>query len=153
MNNQEILDSAPEGATHSDCYEYMRHVHDGEWEYWSKATGWEETTPQGDTRSLEDIKRIVELEKERDVLPAFIIRRMPPLKALSSTYKLCKMVSNEVDTVLEAHNLEQQANGIDSLVDKLMFYEFNNQNFISVDDLLSEFQELRNQAKALKETK
>jgi len=63
MTNQEILDNAPEGATHYDCDEYMRHVHDGEWEYWSKAAGWEETTPQSDTRSLADIKRIVELEK------------------------------------------------------------------------------------------
>ena len=45
MTNQEILDNAPEGATHYDCEEYMRHVHDGEWEYWSKAAGWEETTP------------------------------------------------------------------------------------------------------------
>ena len=65
MKDQEIIDNAPEGATHYDCDEYMRHVHDGEWEYWSKAAGWEETTPQGDTRSLADIKRIVELEEER----------------------------------------------------------------------------------------
>ena len=63
MTEQEISDNAPEGATHYDCYEYMRHVHNGEWEYWSKAAGWEETTAQGDTRSLVDVKRIAELEK------------------------------------------------------------------------------------------
>ena len=67
MTDQEILDNAPEGATHYDCVEYMRHVHDGEWECWSKAVGWEETNPEEETRSLADITRIVELEKERDV--------------------------------------------------------------------------------------
>ena len=64
MNDQEILDNAPDGATHYDSYEYMRHIHDGLWEYWSKAVGWEETVAAGETRSLTDIARIVELEKE-----------------------------------------------------------------------------------------
>ena len=63
MNNQEITDNAPDGATHYDCCEYMRHVHNGNWEYWSKESGWEETVPEDDTRSLADIKRIVELAK------------------------------------------------------------------------------------------
>ena len=63
MNNQEIIDNAPEGATHYDCDEYTRHVHDGFWEYFSKADGWNETKPEEETRSLADIKRIVELEK------------------------------------------------------------------------------------------
>jgi hypothetical protein len=63
MNNQEITDNAPDNATHYDCCEYMRHVYNGNWEYWSKASGWEETVPEDDTRSLADIKRIVELEK------------------------------------------------------------------------------------------
>ena len=63
MTDQEILDNAPEGATHYDSYEYMRHIHDGVWEYWSKAVGWEETVPESDTRSLADIKRIVDLER------------------------------------------------------------------------------------------
>ena len=64
MNDQEILDNAPDGATHYDSYEYMRHIHDGLWEYWSKAVGWEETVAAGETRSLTDIARIVELEKD-----------------------------------------------------------------------------------------
>lgn len=62
MTDQEILDNAPEGATHYDCDEYMRHVHDGFWEYFSKADGWNETKPEEETRSLADIKRIAELE-------------------------------------------------------------------------------------------
>ena len=68
MKDQQIIDSAPEGATHYDQCEYMMHTHDGKWEYWSKAAGWEETTPEDETRSLADIKRIVELEKERESL-------------------------------------------------------------------------------------
>ena len=62
MTDQEIIDNAPEGATHWDCSEYMIHVHDGNWNYWSKAAGWNETKPEEETRSLADIKRIVELE-------------------------------------------------------------------------------------------
>ena len=68
MTDQEILDNAPEGATHYDSYEYMRHIHDGVWEYWSKAVGWEETVPESDTRSLADIKVIAEFELSRKEL-------------------------------------------------------------------------------------
>ena len=63
MTDPEIIENAPDGATHYDCCEYMRHVHDGLWEYWSKAVGWEETKPEQETRSLADIKRIIELEE------------------------------------------------------------------------------------------
>jgi len=65
MNDKDILANAPEDATHYDQHEYMIHTHDGKWEYWSKAVGWEETTPEGETRSLADIKRIVELDREK----------------------------------------------------------------------------------------
>jgi hypothetical protein len=68
MNEQEIIDKTPEGATHWDCHEYMRHVQYGIWECWSKAAGWNETKPEEETRSLVDIKRIVELEKAMDKL-------------------------------------------------------------------------------------
>ena len=64
MTDQEILDNAPDGATHWDCSEYMIHVHGGDWNYWSKAAGWNETKPEEETRSLADIKRIAELEAE-----------------------------------------------------------------------------------------
>ena len=62
MTNQEILANAPDGATHYECGEYQNHIHDGNWVYWSKAVGWEKTKPEEDSRSLEDVKRIVELE-------------------------------------------------------------------------------------------
>ena len=63
MTDPEIIENAPDGATHYDDGEYMRHVHDGLWEYWTKAVGWEETKPEQETRSLADIKRIIELEE------------------------------------------------------------------------------------------
>jgi predicted nuclease with TOPRIM domain len=55
---------------------------------------------------------VAELEKELDVLTAFIIKRMPPIKAMSSIYETCKIVSDEVDLILKAHNLEQQAKAL-----------------------------------------
>jgi hypothetical protein len=73
MNNQEILDNAPEGATHWDCHEYMRHTHDGNWDYWY-APDWEETKPEEETRLLADIKRIVELEKDLNIAKSIIIK-------------------------------------------------------------------------------
>jgi hypothetical protein len=90
---------------------------------------------------------IAELQKENALLKQVeqIFNDSPDL-----TFVICQRLFQDE---FEAHNLEQQAKSIDSLVDKLMFYEFDNQNFISVDDSLAEFQELRNQAKALKEGK
>jgi hypothetical protein len=56
--------------------------------------------------------KIAEIKKERDVLTAFIIKRMPPIKAMSSIYETCKIVSDEVDLILKAHNLKQQAKAL-----------------------------------------
>ena len=67
MNNQEILDNAPEGATHVDTEGrwhkltfnhkgFMLLNNDGDWDYCNPCT---------DLRSLADIKLIAELEKER----------------------------------------------------------------------------------------
>ena len=55
MDNQQILDEAPEGATHY-----------GKWDYWAEDVGWYQRNPKKQIRSLDDIKRIAELEKERD---------------------------------------------------------------------------------------
>jgi len=89
VTDQEILDNAPEGATHWDCSEYMIHVHDGDWNYWSKAAGWNETKPEEETRSLADIKRIVELEKERDSL----LRLISYVKSIVFSKVKCSYVS------------------------------------------------------------
>ena len=72
-----------------------------------------EITKEGH-RSLADIKRIAELEKERNSLLAFIIKRIPSIKALSTTSEICKIIGDEVDSLLEAHNLRQQAKGIEN---------------------------------------
>jgi hypothetical protein len=98
--------------------------------------------------------KIAELEKERDVLTAFIIKRMPPIKAMSSIYKTCKIVSDEVDLILKAHNLEQQAKGINELVAHLKvntsYLMFTESTFREVE---SYYDFLLDQAKALKEGK
>jgi hypothetical protein len=87
MRDQEIIDNAPEGATHWDCSEYMIHVHDGNWNYWSRAAGWDETKPEEETRSLADIKRIVELEdlcaRAKDYLSGFEVTKYPTVMLLS----------------------------------------------------------------------
>jgi len=63
MNDKEILNNAPEGATHWDFNEYIRHEGNGKWSRWDNAIKkWEHTTSEIGTRSLADIKRIEELE-------------------------------------------------------------------------------------------
>ena len=67
MTDQVILDNAPEGATNAD--------NDGG--YWLISSrdkpqayfygDWSYCEPREDVRLLEDIRRIVELEKERDI--------------------------------------------------------------------------------------
>ena len=90
--------------------------------------------------------KIAEIEKERDVLTAFIIKRMPPIKALSSTYEICKIISDEVDSILEAHNLEQQAKGLTD-------YAKVQEQGIAAVWMISAASTLLKQAKALKEGK
>jgi hypothetical protein len=64
MNNQEIIDNAPEGATHIDGTDYLNADNNS---YWNrKKSKWCslcDLSLQDDMRSLADIKRIVELEK------------------------------------------------------------------------------------------
>jgi hypothetical protein len=66
MNNQEILDNAPEGATHWDGAKYYRYHKDD----WFSFHGFEWIDANTDDlytacsiRSLEDIKRIAEFEE------------------------------------------------------------------------------------------
>jgi hypothetical protein len=74
MNNQEIIDNAPECATHIDGDEYLDANSDSYWS--SKKSKWCslcELVLQDDIRSLSDIKRIVELEAEREWLFDFAL--------------------------------------------------------------------------------
>jgi len=70
MKNQEILAKPPEGATHFswDGY-YLKYdinrvleIYHVNYKHWQQASTW-----VGVDRSLADIRRIVELEKDRDI--------------------------------------------------------------------------------------
>jgi hypothetical protein len=104
---------------------------------------------------IDSAVKIAELQEERNVLTAFIIKRMPPIKAMSSTYKICKIISDEVDIILKAHNLEQQAKGVEDLNrDETSVGRLHNgdkRSFIFSQDAWLRAFDLRNQAKALKE--
>jgi hypothetical protein len=146
MTDQKILDNAPEGAIIFSDVEsvYIKWLkpqtgifenHEGKYGilYWDeKFKEWDNVGAiyaaklLCSSRSLADIKELVELrkanaevEKERDVLTAFIIKRMPPIKAMSSIYEICKIIADEVDSILEAHNLEQQVKGVNAYADNL----------------------------------
>ena len=66
MNNQEILDNAPEGATHVDrVNHYWKFIGEfGDFLMCDQEGGWVGGFSPIITRSLADIKRIVELEKD-----------------------------------------------------------------------------------------
>jgi hypothetical protein len=62
MNDQEIIDNAPDGATHVDHLRLYWMVQDRDAFNW-QGTGWQLISSDAeDFRSLADIKRIVELE-------------------------------------------------------------------------------------------
>ncbi|MFT6988166.1 MAG: hypothetical protein ACJASL_000126 [Paraglaciecola sp.] len=95
------------------------------------------------------IMTIAELEKERNVLTAFIIKRMPPIGAMSSTYEICKIISDEVDLILEAHNLEQQAKGCFESIQEIDAHWVNGDSCISVRAINNFGVKKQLQAKAL----
>ena len=64
MTNQEIIDNAPEGATHVDEEnDYFAFNARWRWNLWHDETKRFEATRATTTRSLADIKRIAELEE------------------------------------------------------------------------------------------
>lgn len=78
MNNQEILDNAPEGATHckdkptrTDTVFYYKVTND-EWYFWSGDKWFIYHVCTTFMRSLKDIKRIVALEKSQNQLLSLI---------------------------------------------------------------------------------
>ena len=169
MNNQEILDNAPEGEC--DCFvditgeyfdEYGNHLNSkGLW----SDSAWSPVSP----RSLADIKRIAKLEKERDVLKeentslqayafrviAFVTRSVEKLRNIPE-FKPTGDVLNRVlrltpNIALEAHDLEQQAKGVEDALNDFMHCAES--VTVLVADLDSRVDGLNKQAKALKETK
>jgi hypothetical protein len=89
MNNQEIINNAPEGATHIDgeddfCKDgyYLGHT----------SKRWIPSDCVVGSRSLADIKRIVELEKERDILDL-----EQKIKGAECVYEEMEIYSSAVD--------------------------------------------------------
>jgi len=65
MKNQEILDNAPKGATHiDDEHDFCK---DGFFFRRNYSKRWIKSEYIAGSRSLKDIRRIVELEKDRDI--------------------------------------------------------------------------------------
>ena len=56
--------------------------------------------------------RIAELEKERDALQAFVIKRLPSISTAASFSNIAKSIEGEVKSLLAKRDLEQQANGV-----------------------------------------
>jgi hypothetical protein len=136
MTDQEILDNAPEGATHFDtCTSTYWHNSSGGY-YLICSDG--STTCNaviGKSRSLADIRRIVELEKDRNV-------EYIPLDDRQLVY----LTVDDLNRI----KIEQQAKGLEDFAQSLMFrgcFE-NSFNKYDADEAAIE---LRSQAKALKE--
>jgi hypothetical protein len=133
MNDKDILVNAPEGATHVDNegdYWLMQPDNsvetfmDGEWLY---------CNPQEPLRSLADIKRIVELEKENTKLKKIVDNH-------SGGFVAC-MTGNQ----FTANNLKQQAKALNE-------YAYSNKPLTKRGLNLKSIA-LIDQAKALKEPK
>lgn len=69
MTDQEILDNAPEGATHIDGEgAYFERTKQGHTVWWVNEASWMPAESNRSTRSLADIKRIAELEADNKTL-------------------------------------------------------------------------------------
>jgi len=130
MNDKEILAGAPDGATHIEVLAstkvyYLKKDKNGmgyavfisnEWTTSMAVTGY--------VRSLADIARIVELEKERDAharqahrFAVFLCKTVEKLDGIPEFEPTKQMLSRLVSgNELQAHNLEQQAKGIKDFV-------------------------------------
>jgi hypothetical protein len=101
--------------------------------------------------------KIAELEKERDLLLAFIIKRVPTIRTMSTVSEISRIIADESDSLLEAHNLEQQAKGAKDAWDFAdMLFGRKNLSMLSpafeVFNMVNSYSgKMRAKAKALKE--
>ena len=178
MDNQEILDNAPEDATHIDGGEYLDATTAS---YWSLARSkWcevDELILQDDIRSLEDIKRIVELERRLNISECMVDnlrsvkaemeaerylkdRRIAELEkerdAAVNRVEMCNLsdwkIYQETDfgkKMLAIRDLEQQAKGVYNLRSTTGFWDLS--TCLSRTHLREYEVILKNKAKALKE--
>ena len=94
MNNQEILDNVPEGATHIDNDgEYAKE--DGYGLEYFRVT-WHKYTEPVELRSLADIKRIVELEAQVQHLADINTERQLRIRQLEAM-----IIKNQAETLKE----------------------------------------------------
>ena len=107
MNNQEILDSAPEGATHigseGDYYKQPK----GRGGYWGMYKGsWGRLSALlDDARSLVDIERITELEEAMNTLVQAVLDN----RSKQVTIKTLQVVRDAIDKfdLRRTHKKEQ----------------------------------------------
>jgi hypothetical protein len=123
MNNKDILDNAPDGATHlqycSDgvdvCYLKI-----GENFYFHDDKSWLKVSPiLANISSIEDIKRIAELEEENERLK----------QRVNDTFDYCESVKKE----LPIRDLEQQAK----------YLQFALENITNPDLIYKKFKEAK----------
>ena len=166
MNNQEILDNAPKGATHVEIFTqikqfpyYYRREFKGwcnkfVYDWWDRDNKqWlNSSTPTGDMRSLADIKALVAKDKKIEELVRFISENTPLL-----SYLAIETVSSSVDgdplfrfkDWLAKHNLEQQAKGAEYIIESVLGEpETLTSDALSIRyEFLDRLKQLREQAK------
>ena len=126
MTNQEILDNAPEGATHVDEEnDYFAFNARWRWNLWHDETKRFEATRATPTRSLADIKRIAELEQ------------LACMDTLSKS--------------LAIRDLELRECELMDFLDEVDTWSVMNTYVVAVDDFFERVKNLREQAKQLKE--
>ncbi len=83
MSNQEILDNAPDGATHIDDDELYWMIRDRDSFNWQRKIWLSFSSDKEVFRSIADIKRIAELEEEKLNMQIFITSVMESVGRIS----------------------------------------------------------------------
>jgi predicted nuclease with TOPRIM domain len=173
VNNQEILDNAPDGTTH------LQYCSDGidicylkidENFYFHDDKTWRKVSPLlTNIKSLADIKRIAELSKERDQIlnsaldsesnccdlkerNAELEKERDDLNGKFEEYFDAFMNCKCIPRNMEVHNLEQQVKGAENIIDSVLGEpESLTSECLSIRyEFLDRLKQLREQAKQLK---
>jgi len=151
--DEEILAGAPEGATHIDQGEYMSDYGASDWYGFTESFGWVETSPEYDTRSLADIKELVELRKKNaeleNIVSVLMIADETGYVDDGGFVIGFSELTDEARNILAMRDLEQQAKGVE-LVLELQAYSCMNESAIMAQDIHGKKIYLEEQAKQLK---
>jgi hypothetical protein len=162
VNNQEILDNAPDGAEFTSSMGYLWNENDDWFIYEPKPDEWvhlffhEYTISDWEIRSLADIRRIKELEKyagnlsaEKIVSEILAEKRIAELEkdkeTLTQHHDMWEGQWHELHGSLPIRDLEQQAKECDWIYSNVP--DLSNGNYIKIKNRASW---LLNQAEALK---